>query len=145
MDIKSIENMFEKWCKKLRITPAWTVKLEIIDDSQGRKTGDIKIDCDARKAIVLLNVSGASSDNLEAVLVHELFHLKLYPLDQTTESLIEANYEEDSPGYQFAYRTFMLTLEQTVEELSKCFLGIWRKQGRELWKMCPQRIVQRSV
>ena len=139
MDIKSIENMFEKLCKKLRITPAWTVKLEIIDDSQGRKTGDIKIDCDARKAIVLLNVSGASSDNLEAVLVHELFHLKLYPLDQTTESLIEANYEEDSPGYQFAYRTFMLTLEQTVEELSKCFLLEFGENKEESFGRCARR------
>jgi len=51
-----------------------------------------------------------------------LFHLKLYPLDQVTESLITANYEEGTPAYEFAYTQFFVSLEQTVEELAKCFL-----------------------
>ena len=139
MSTSEIERLFDKWCKKLRITPTWTVKLEILDDPQGRKTGDIKIDCDDRKAIVLLNVSGASSDNIEAVLVHELFHLKLYPLDQTTETLIEANFEEGSAGYNFAYTTFMLTLEQTVEELAKCFLLEFGENKEENFGRCQRK------
>lgn len=58
----------------------------------------------------------------EEVIVHELMHIKMYPLDQVTESLIISNFEEGTPGYNFAYRQFFETLEQTVEELTKCFL-----------------------
>lgn len=113
---------FEFWCKKLRISPYWDTKLEFVDDSAWAKTGDIKIDCDDRKAIVLLNIINPKSENLEEVIVHELFHLKLYPLDQVAESLINANFEEGTPAYEFAYAQFFISLEQTVEELTKCFL-----------------------
>lgn len=121
-DKEKILFLFEKWCKKLRITPCWTVQLELIEDSEYRKTGDIKIDCTDKKAILILNTSGANSDNLEAVLVHELMHLKMYPLDQTTENLIQSAFDEKSPAYKFAYAEFMETLEQTVDELAKCYL-----------------------
>lgn len=122
MTDESIRRVFDKWCKKLRITPGWTVKLELTADNTCRKTGDFKVDCEDKKAIFLLNTAGPQSDNLEAVVVHELLHLKLYPLDQTTETLIESNFQPDTPAYEFAYSTFMQTLEQTVEELTKCFL-----------------------
>ena len=49
-------------------------------------------------------------------------HLKMYPLDQVTESLITSTFEEGTPANSFAYRQFFTTLEQTVEELAKCFL-----------------------
>ena len=114
--------LFEKWCKKLRVVPSWDVKLSFVDDPAWKKTGDIKIDCDDRKAIVLLNRASPKQENLEEVLVHELMHLKLYPLDQVTESLISANYKEESPESNFAYTQFFTALEQTVEELTKCYL-----------------------
>lgn len=93
-----------------------------MDDPDYRKTGDIKIDCDNRNAIVILNLSGANQSNLEEVIVHELFHLKMYPLDQVTESLLLASFPEESPAQRFAYSQFFGALEQTVEELTKCFL-----------------------
>ncbi len=46
----------------------------------------------------------------------------MYPLDQVTESLITANFQEGTPSYDFAYNQFFGSLEQTVEELTKCFL-----------------------
>ncbi|MBR4257236.1 MAG: hypothetical protein IKQ18_08705 [Clostridia bacterium] len=122
MEKEKITELFEKYCDKLRITPAWDVKLELTDDPEWRKTGDFKIDCDDRKAILLLNVGNPKQENLEEVIVHELMHIKMYPLDQVTESLIASNFEEGTPGYEFAYRQFFTTLEQTVEELTKCFL-----------------------
>ena len=70
----------------------------------------------------MLNGMNPKQENLEEVIVHELLHLKLYPLDQVTESLITSNYEEGSGAYHFAYTQFMVTLEVTVEELAKCFL-----------------------
>ena len=72
--------------------------------------------------ILLLNVGNPKQENLEEVLVHELMHIKLYPLDQVTEALIVSHYPEGSPARDFAYRQFFCALEQTVEELAKCFL-----------------------
>lgn len=121
MKNEHIKLLFDKYCKKLRITPCWDVKLEIINDSGIGKTGDIKLDCTDRKAVVIINLAGPH-DNYEEVIVHELMHIKMYPLDQITESLITSNYDKGTNGYKLAYSQFFTTLEQTVEELSKCFL-----------------------
>ena len=80
------------------------------------------IDCDDRKAILMLNVVNPTQENIEEVIVHELMHIKMYPLDQVTESLITNCFEEDSAASSFAYQQFFTALEQTVEELTKCFL-----------------------
>ena len=122
MDKTRIQTLFEKYCRKLRISPAWDVKLEFVEDPEWPKTGDFKIDCDDRKAILLLNARDPKQENMEEVIVHELMHIKLYPLDQVTESLILSSFPEDSPAQDFAYRQFFCALEQTVEELAKCFL-----------------------
>ena len=122
MNREEITALFEKYVKKLRITPAWDVKLEFVEDPAWRKTGDFKIDCDDRKAVLMLNAVSPKQENLEEVIVHELMHLKLYPLDQVTESLIVNTFEEGTPAQNFAYQQFFTALEQTVEELTKCFL-----------------------
>lgn len=122
IDRKHITELFETYIRKLRITPAWDVKLELVEDPAWPKTGDFKIDCDDRKAILLLNAVNPKQENLEEVIVHELMHLKMYPLDQVTESLITSCFEDGSAASNFAYQQFFTTLEQTVEELTKCFL-----------------------
>ncbi len=122
MDKQALTTLFEKYIKKLRITPAWDVKLEFVEDPTWQKTGDFKIDCDDRKAILLLNTINPKAENLEEVIVHELMHIKMYPLDQVTESLITNCFEEGSAAANFAYQQFFTALEQTVEELTKCFL-----------------------
>ena len=122
IDKERLQERFNYWCKKLRLIPGWDVRLEWVDDPDWRKTGDFKIDCDDRKAILMLNAFNPRQENLEEVMVHELMHLKLYPLDQVTESLIVSNFEEDTPAWNFACRQFFTSLEQTVEELAKCFL-----------------------
>ena len=119
---EEIQRLFDKWTRKLRLVPAWDIRLEWVEDPSWRKTGDFKVDCDDKKAIVLLNAANPKQENLEEVLVHELMHLKLYPLDQVTEGLITSTFEEGTPGYDLAYMVFFTTLEQTVEELTKCFL-----------------------
>lgn len=86
------QRLFEKYCKKLRIVPAWDVKLEFVEDPEWPKTGDFKIDCTDRKAILLLNADNPKQDSAEEVIVHELMHLKMYPLDQVTESLITSHF-----------------------------------------------------
>ena len=123
MEKAEITSLFEKYIKKLRITPAWDVRLELVEDSTWRKTGDFKIDCDDRKAILMLNAVNPKQENIEEVIVHELMHIKMYPLDQVTESLITNCFEEGTAASNFAYQQFFTALEQTVEELAKCFLN----------------------
>lgn len=122
MSKKELIPVFEKWCKKLRVTPDWDIKLELVEDAAWRKTGDFKVDCDDKKAILLLNIANPKQENLEEVIVHELMHLKMYPLDQVTESLIISSFKPNTPEYDFAYMQFFTALEQTVEELTKCYL-----------------------
>jgi len=122
MDKEAITALFDKYIRKLRITPAWDIKLEFVEDPAWPKTGDFKIDCDDRKAILLLNIANPTQENLEEVIVHELMHIKMYPLDQVTESLIMNCFEDGSAASGFAYQQFFTALEQTVEELAKCFL-----------------------
>ena len=122
MDQAKLTELFETYIQKLRITPAWDVKLEFVEDPTWPKTGDFKIDCDDRKAILLLNTLNPAQENLEEIILHELMHIKMYPLDQVTESLIANCFEEGSAASKFAYQQFFMTLEQTVEELAKCFL-----------------------
>ncbi len=121
MDI-NINERFEYWCKKLRITPQWDIKLEMIENPEWHKTGDFKIDPTDRKAVLMLNAVNPKQENMDEVIVHELMHIKMYPLDQVCESLITSNFEEGTAGWNFAYREFFENLEITVEELSKCFL-----------------------
>lgn len=119
----ALQSLFQKWIDILRLKNQWDIRLELVRDPAFRKTGDIKIDCDDRKAILMLNVLNPKQENPEEVIVHELMHLKLYPLDQLTEGLIDAHYEEETPAREAVYTQFMIMLEQTVEELTKCYLG----------------------
>ena len=102
IDKNETNKLFEKYIKKLRITPTWDVQLEFVEDPNWKKTGDFKIDCDDRKAVLLLNIVNPKQENIEEVIVHELMHIKMYPLDQVTESLIINCFEEDSPASNFA-------------------------------------------
>ncbi len=122
MDRNEAERLFEKWRRKLRLTPAWDIRLQFVEDPEWRKTGDFKVDCDDKKAILMLNAANPKQENVEEVIVHELMHLKMYPLDQVTESMIVSCFEEGTPGYNFAYTQFFTALEQTVEEMTKCML-----------------------
>ena len=121
-DREKCQQLFDKYCKKLRIVPQWDVKLQFVEDPEWKETGDFKIDCTDRKAILLLNADNPKQDSAEEVIIHELMHIKMYPLDQVTESLITSQFEEGTPAWNFAYTQFFTTLEQTVEELTKCFL-----------------------
>ena len=122
IDKAKIELLFKKWINKLRLTPEWDIRLEWIEDPNWGKTGDFKVDCTDRKGIILLNGVEPKQENLEEVLVHELLHLKLYPLDQFAEGMIKAHYTPGTAENRFVYHQFFGSLEQTVEELTKCFL-----------------------
>lgn len=120
---ETTQPIFEKWRSRLRLEEGWDVKLELVDDPGFAKTGDFKIDPTDRKAILLLNARNPRQENPEEVICHELMHLKLYPLDQLTETLIDSHYQAGTPAYRAMYTQFMVALETTVEEMAKCWLS----------------------
>ncbi|MCD7833841.1 MAG: hypothetical protein LUH00_07625, partial [Lachnospiraceae bacterium] len=61
--------------------------------------------------------------NPEEIICHELLHLKMYPLDQFTESMIMSTFEDGTTASNMAYTNFFMNLEITVEELTKCFIS----------------------
>lgn len=119
---EKVNPIFNKWLDILRLKNNWDIKLNLLNDDAFTKTGDFKIDPDDRKAILIINSKNPKHENIEEVIIHELLHLKLYPLDQLTETLIDSHYTHNSPAYNTIYTQFMTSLEQTVEELTKCFL-----------------------
>ena len=81
---EKVNPIFDKWLDILRLRNNWDIKLELINDDNFKKTGDFKIDPDDRKAILMINAKNPKNENVEEVIIHELLHLKLYPLDQLT-------------------------------------------------------------
>jgi hypothetical protein len=63
---------------------------------------------------------------MEALIIHELIHIKLYGMDQMIEELLHAVYGDDEtdPKFSFAYTQFMLLLEKTTEDLAKGFTSL---------------------
>ena len=121
---EDIKNYLEKWQDTLRLRD-WDIRYEVVN-AEWRKTGDIKIDTDDKKAILLINNYNPKQTNLEAVIIHELLHLKLWGMDQMIEGLIYNVFGQDKndPKFNFAYSQFMTLLESTVEDLSKSFLQL---------------------
>lgn len=117
-----IYELLAKWQGILRLRD-WDIKFEPVL-VPWRKTADIKIDMDDRKAILLINACNPKQTNLEHLVVHELLHLKLWGMDQMIEQLIGCVYgeEEGDPKREFAYTQFMTMLESTVEDLAKGYM-----------------------
>ncbi|WP_055668684.1 hypothetical protein [Desnuesiella massiliensis] len=121
VNVIKLEELLNKWQDILRLRD-WDIKLEIVD-KEWRKSGDIKIDMDDKKAVMLIN-NNPKSTNLEELVVHELLHLKLWGMDQMLEGFINQVFgtNEDDIKREFAMTQFFITLESTVEDLTKGFL-----------------------
>ncbi|WP_051540085.1 hypothetical protein [Clostridium ihumii] len=123
-DESLVKDYLIKWQDILRLKD-WDIKYELVD-VEWRKSGDIKIDMTDRKAILLINTFNPKQTNLEALVIHELLHLKLWGMDQMLEGLLYSVFGEDDsdPKFNFAYTEFMHILEPTVEDLTKSFLTL---------------------
>ncbi|HSQ39342.1 MAG TPA: hypothetical protein VLM78_04215, partial [Anaerolineales bacterium] len=119
-----LQQHIDKWQDILRLRD-WDIRLTIVD-CEWRKTGDIKIDEDDKKAVLLINGANPKQENLEEVIIHELLHLKLWGMDQMLEQLLGSVFgqDENDPKYDFAQTQFMALLESTVEDLAKGFLAL---------------------
>ena len=119
---EEIEEHLNRWQDILRLRD-WDIATRIVE-TQWRKSGDIKIDLDDKKAVLLVNHT-PKCENLEELVIHELLHLKLYGMDQMIEGLLSMVFgdEEQDPKRAFAYAQFMMLLESTVEDLTKGVLA----------------------
>ena len=79
MDRAETTRLFEKYIKKLRITPAWDVQLEFVEDPSWRKTGDFKIDCDDLFNILLLWIHSVQHQDRFSVITINLEITGLWP------------------------------------------------------------------
>jgi len=111
-----------RWQPILRLAD-WDIDLRLVS-TPWRKTGDVKVDLDDRKAVLLLR-AGQAPEYLEEVVVHELVHLRLYAMDQMLVQLLDAVYGTDAeePRRAFAETQFMTLLESTTEDLAKALLA----------------------
>jgi len=111
-----------RWQPILRLAD-WDIDLRLVD-TPWRKSGDVKVDLDDRKAVLLLR-AGQASEHLEEVVVHELVHLRLYAMDQMLVNLLDAVFgaDADDPKREFAETQFMTLLEATTEDLAKALLA----------------------
>ena len=82
VSIDKIQELIEKWQDILRLRD-WDIRVRIVE-TEWRKSGDIKMDMDDKKAVILIN-NNPKSTNLEELVVHELLHLKLWGMDQMLE------------------------------------------------------------
>lgn len=121
VDKDIITGYLNKWKDILRLRD-WDIKLHIVE-KEWRKSGDIKIDEDDKKAILLVN-SNPKSTNLEELVVHELLHLKLWGMDQMIEGFVNMIFgeAENDMKKEFAMNQFFKVLESTVEDLTKGYL-----------------------
>ncbi len=124
VEYESIQGYLSTWQDVLRLRD-WDIRIEMVN-TEWRKTGDIKIDADDRKAVLMINAANPRQENFEEVVIHELLHLKLWAMDQMLEGLLYSVFGEDDsdPKQKFAYGQFMTLLESTVEDLTKAFLSI---------------------
>jgi len=115
-------DILARWQPILRLAD-WDIDLRLVT-TPWRKSGDVKVDLDDRKAVLLLR-AGQPSEHLEEVVVHELVHLRLYAMDQMLVQLLDAVFgaDADDPKREFAETQFMTLLESTTEDLAKAFLA----------------------
>jgi hypothetical protein len=111
-----------RWKPILRLAD-WDIEVRLVA-TPWRKTGDVKIDLDDRKAVLLLR-QGQALEHLEEVVVHELVHVRLYAMDQMLTQLLDAVFGADAsdPKREFAETQFMQLLESTTEDLAKALLA----------------------
>ena len=115
-------HILTRWQPILRLAD-WDIDLRLVT-GEWRKGGDIKVDLDDRKAVLLLN-DQKSGESLEETIVHELVHLRLYAMDQMLVQLLHAVFgtDADDAKREFAETQFMALLESTTEDLAKALLA----------------------
>ena len=137
---KSIDEYLAKWQPLLSLSD-WDIRSIIVQKTDWRKSGDVKIDESNRMAAVMIKAD-LNPTYLEQVVVHELLHIKLWGLDQMIEESLNALFgEEDSEGKRiFAIGQFMRELESTTQDLTRALLDASGFEGDYLFNRVQKQI-----
>ena len=132
--------------QKLRLNPDWDIRLQLVDDPSWKKTGDFQVDCDDKKAILLLNWTHPKQEKLRRGHHPRADAPQNYPLDQVTESLITSIWPEDSPAQSFAYTPVLHRTGADGGGADQVFSpGIRIKPGPVLWPLPEEALVYRPL
>lgn len=140
IDRKEAEKYLSKWQETLRLQD-WDIKIHIVNQ-EWRKSGDIKIDDSNKQAILMLNSFNPRMTNYEAVIIHELLHLKLWRMDQMIEKLIDNFYgtDDNDPKREIIYNDFMLILESTTQDLTKGYVKLGADDKEEPFGYLEEKV-----
>ncbi|GFZ29495.1 hypothetical protein CSC2_00210 [Clostridium zeae] len=123
----NLKELLSEWQNVLRLRD-WDIQYQFVE-KDWRKSGDVKINSEDKKAILLINNFNPKYTNLEELVIHELLHIKLWGMDQMIEELIYGVFGKDmqDPKLNFAYTQFMKLLENTTEDLAKGYVTLGAK------------------
>jgi hypothetical protein len=107
---KEIEQHLTKWQDVLRLRD-WDIMVRIVK-TKWRKSGDIKIDLDDKKAVLLINHNS-----------------KCEKREELEEFLSLVYGKKDTAKREFAQTQFMTLLESTTEDLTKGYLEAAKSQN----------------
>ncbi|NQU66666.1 MAG: hypothetical protein HQ510_01865 [Candidatus Marinimicrobia bacterium] len=129
----------QKWQDILRLRD-WEISV-VLADKDWRKSGDIKIDQDNKLAALMIN-QNLNYSHLEAVVIHELVHLKLWGMDQMIEDLMSSVYgsDKEDPKHSFAYGEFMGILESTTQDLTKALISATGEERKMFSKRIEREV-----
>lgn len=120
IEIKKLAKKYiKKWGKRLGFSE-WKIGAEITIFKRADhfpQDGDIIIDYPKKKATVLIGVNLKAP--IEEVVVHELVHLMLWPLDQNAMSVIKVAKWANRKRTE---KKFLGKLEKVVDRITRSFL-----------------------
>jgi len=82
--VEALAQLLEQWKPVLGLSD-WSIRVELVDFAREWQSGDVKVDMVEKSALVLMSRRPFRDE--ERVLVHELVHIVLWPLDQVAMDL----------------------------------------------------------
>lgn len=123
--IETLSRIVERWKPVLGLED-WSIRVELVDFAREWQSGDVKVDDVEKSALVLM--SRHPFRNEERVLVHELVHVMLWPLDQAAMDLA-GTAPPGSRERELAEALVFRALEPVTEQVTA---ALFRASGRKL-------------
>lgn len=118
----------------------WTIRVELVDFVRDWQSGDVKVDDVAKAALVLM--TRRPFRNEEQVLLHELLHVVLWPVDRAAIDLAEAA-PEGSRERELGETMVFRALEPVTEQLTVALLKAAGKPTEPAWWALEREAVER--
>lgn len=118
---KLADQSVKKWKSRLEFS-GWKIDVKITTFKRADnfpQDGDIVVDYPKKKATILIGTIRKAP--IEKIVVHELVHLMLWPLDQNAMLIIKAVKRKRQKK---AEENFLGKLEKVVDRITKTFLRL---------------------